>query len=148
MCGTGKADLMRSLGADEVIDYPREDFTDGTRHWDLIVDTAGHRRLTDLRRALTPRGTLVLVGSETGGRWLGGIDRTLRALLLSPFIRHHLRGLVSTERPDDLRFLRETIESGRLTPVLDRTLPFTELPEAVRYIHAGHARGKVVVTIP
>ncbi|OPC78754.1 NAD(P)-dependent alcohol dehydrogenase [Embleya scabrispora] len=148
VCGAGKADLVRSLGADEVIDYTREDFTDGARHWDLIVDTAGHRRLADLRRALTPRGTLVLVGSETGGRWLGGTDRTLRAVLLSPFVRHRLRGLVSTERPDDLRFLRETIESGRLTPVLDRTFPFTETPEAVRYIHAGHARGKVVVKIP
>jgi NADPH:quinone reductase-like Zn-dependent oxidoreductase len=143
---TTKVDLVRSIGADEVIDYTREDFADGARQYDLILDTAGRRSLSQLRRALTHRGTLVIVGGEGGGRWLGGFDRQiLRAPLLSAFVRQKLRPLVSKERSEDLLVLKELIEAGNLTPVIDRTYPLAEAPEAVRYLEEGHARGKVVI---
>jgi NADPH:quinone reductase-like Zn-dependent oxidoreductase len=145
---TTKVDLVRSIGADEVIDYTREDFADGSRHWDLIVDTAGRRSLSQLRRALTRRGTLVIVGGEGGGRWLGGFDRQiLRAPLLSALVRQRLRPLVSKERRADLLVLKELIEAGKVTPVIDRTYPLREAPEAIRYLEEGHARGKVVITV-
>jgi NADPH:quinone reductase-like Zn-dependent oxidoreductase len=148
VCSTTKVELVRSLGADEVIDYTREDFTDGARHWDLIVDTAGRRSLSQLRRALTRRGTLVIVGGEGGGRWLGGFDRQiLRAPLLSALVRQRLRPLVSKERREDLLVLKELIEAGKVTPVIDRTYPLSEVPQAIRYLEEGHARGKVVITV-
>ncbi|MEY9965254.1 NADPH:quinone reductase-like Zn-dependent oxidoreductase [Streptacidiphilus sp. MAP12-16] len=147
VCSTDKADLVRSIGADEVIDYTREDPTDGTSRYDLVLDTAGNRPLTRLRRALTPRGTLVIVGGEGSGTWIGGTDRQLRALLLSPFVGHRLRGLVSTQRHTDLRLLAELIEAGSVTPVIDRTYPLADVPEAVRHLKEGHARGKIVVQV-
>jgi NADPH:quinone reductase-like Zn-dependent oxidoreductase len=148
VCSTTKVDLVRSIGADEVIDYTREDFADGARHWDLIVDTAGRRSLSQLRRALTPRGTLVLVGGEGGGRWLGGFDRMiLRAPAMSVFSRQRLRSLVSKERSEDLLVLKELIEAGKVMPVIDRTYPLREAPEAIRYLEEGHARGKVVIRV-
>jgi NADPH:quinone reductase-like Zn-dependent oxidoreductase len=148
VCSTTKLDLVRSIGADEVIDYTREDFADGARHWDLIVDTAGRRSLSQLRRALTPRGTLVIVGGEGGGRWLGGFDRQiLRAPLLSALVRQRLRPLVSKERSKDLLVLKELIEAGKITPVIDRTYPLSEAPQAIRYLEEGHAGGKVVVRV-
>ncbi|WP_455358366.1 NAD(P)-dependent alcohol dehydrogenase [Streptomyces sp. SYSU K21746] len=147
VCSTTKTDLVRSIGADDVIDYTCEDFADGARRYDLILDTAGHRPLSYLRSALTPRGTLVIVGSEGGGRWLGGTDRVLRALLLSPCVSQKLRGLFSVERQEDLQTLRDLVEEGGIAPVIDRTYPLSEVPEAVRYLHGGHARGKVVVAV-
>jgi NADPH:quinone reductase-like Zn-dependent oxidoreductase len=148
VCSTTKVDLVRSLGADEVIDYTREDFADGARRWDLIVDTAGRRSLSHLRRALTPRGTLVIVGGEGGGRWLGGFDRQiLRAPILSALVRQRLRPLISKERSDDLVVLKEFIEAGEVTPVIDRTYSLREVPEAIRYLEAGHARGKIVIRV-
>lgn len=145
VCSTTKLDLVRSIGADRVIDYTRDDFADGT--YDLILDTAGNRPLSHLRRALTPKGTLVIVGGEGEGRWLGGVDRLLRAVLLAPFVSQQLRGLVSTHRQDDLQFLRGVIEDGKVTPVIDRTYPLNEVADAIRYVHEGHVRGKVVVTV-
>jgi NADPH:quinone reductase-like Zn-dependent oxidoreductase len=148
VCSTTKAGLVRSLGAGEVIDYTREDFTDGARRWDLIVDTAGRRPLSQLRRALTRRGTLVIVGGEGGGRWLGGFDRMiLRAPILSLLVRQRLRPLTSKERSEDLVVLKELIEAGKVTPVIDRTYPLSEVPEAIRYLEAGHARGKIVIGV-
>jgi NADPH:quinone reductase-like Zn-dependent oxidoreductase len=144
---TTQLDLIRSLGAEHVIDYTREDVTDGTRHWDLILDTAGHRSLSRLRRALTPAGTLVIVGSEGRGRWLGGFDRNLRAVLLSRFVGQRLRMLSSTPRPRDLQTLRELVEAGKLTPVVDRTYPLAEVPDAIRHMVAGHVRGKLAITV-
>jgi NADPH:quinone reductase-like Zn-dependent oxidoreductase len=144
---TPKVDVVRSIGADHVIDYRREDFADGRQRYDVILDTGGHHRLTDLRRALTPRGTLVIVGSETGGRWLGGIDRQLRALILSPFVGQRLRGLLTSENAKDLVVLTELIESGKVIPVVDRTYPLSETPAAIRYMREGRARGKVVITV-
>ncbi|MFJ6943190.1 NAD(P)-dependent alcohol dehydrogenase [Streptomyces wuyuanensis] len=147
VCSTTKTDLVRSLGADDVLDYTREDYADGTRRFDLVLDTAGNARLSRLRRALTPRGTLVLVGGEGGGRWLGGTDRVLRALLLSPFVRQRLRGLFSAERGEDLEVLKELMEAGGVTPVVDRAYPLSELPDAIRRLRESRARGKVVITV-
>ena len=148
VCSTTKADLVRSIGADDAIDYTREDFADGKRRFDLILDTAGNRSLSHLRRALAPRGTLVIVGGEGGSRWLGGFDRQiLRAPLLSPFVSQTLRPLISKEAKADLVALKELIEAGKLTPVIDRTYPLIEAPEAIRYLAEGHARGKIVITV-
>jgi NADPH:quinone reductase-like Zn-dependent oxidoreductase len=148
VASTTKVELVRSIGADEVIDYTREDFAGGGRRWDLIVDTAGRRSLSQLRRALTRRGTLVIVGGEGGGRWLGGFDRQiLRAPLLSGLVRQRLRPLVAKERRADLLVLKELIEAGKVTPVIDRTYPLSEVPQAIRYLEQGHARGKVVITV-
>ena len=148
VCSTTKVDLVQSIGADEVIDYTREDFADGLRRWDVIVDTAGRRPLSQLRRALTPNGTLVIVGGDGGGPWTGGFFRgMLRAPLLSLFVGQRLRGFVSKEKKEDLQTLTELIEAGKVTPVIDRTYPLIEAPDAIRYLEEGHPRGKVVVTV-
>jgi NADPH:quinone reductase-like Zn-dependent oxidoreductase len=149
VCSTNKIDLVRSLGASNVIDYTREDFADGSRRYDLILDTAGNRSLTHLRRALAPKGTLVIVGGEGGGgRWLGGFDRQIfRAPLLSIFVGQTMRPLVSTESVKDLLALKELVEAGKVTPVIDRTYPLSQAPDAIRYLAEGHARGKIVVTV-
>jgi NADPH:quinone reductase-like Zn-dependent oxidoreductase len=147
VASTTQVELVRSIGADEVIDYTRADVTDGTRQWDLILDTAGRRSLSQLRRALTPKGTLVIVGGEGGGRWMGGFLRNLRAPLLSRFVGQRLRMLASKERPEDLQTLRELLETGKLTPRIGRTCPLAEVPEAMRALEAGHTRGKVVITV-
>jgi NADPH:quinone reductase-like Zn-dependent oxidoreductase len=148
VASTTQLELVRSIGADDVLDYTRDDVTDGTRRWDLIIDTAGHRSLSRLRRALNPTGTLVIVGSEGRGRWLGGFDRQLRALVLSGFVGQRLRMLASKERPEDLEVLRELLEAGKLTPVVDRTYTLAEVPKAIRQLLEGHIRGKLVITVP
>jgi NADPH:quinone reductase-like Zn-dependent oxidoreductase len=148
VCSTTKLDLVRSIGADHVIDYTRDDFADGARHYDLILDTAGRRSLSQLRRALARRGTLVIVGGEGGGRWLGGFDRQiLRAPILSPLVSQTLRPLTSKERSEDLVVLSQLIEAGKVTPVIDRTYPLREAPEAIRHLEQGHARGKIVLRV-
>jgi len=147
VCSTAKTDLVRSLGADHVIDYTEKDFATGTTRYDVILDTGGNRSLSDLRRVLRPEGTLVIVGGEGGGKWLGGIDRQLRATVLSPFVRQKLGTWISKENEEDLQTLRELVEAGKITPAVDRTFPLGEAPEAIRYLREGHARGKVVVTV-
>jgi NADPH:quinone reductase-like Zn-dependent oxidoreductase len=144
---TSQAGLVRSIGADQFIDYTREDVTNGSRHWDLVIDTGGHRSLTRLRRALTRNGTLVIVGSEGRGRWMGGFDRNLRAVALSRFMPRRLRMLSSTPNQDDLQTLRQLIEAGKVTPVLDRTFSLPEVPTAIRHLDQGHTGGKVVITV-
>jgi len=144
---TAKAELVRSLGADHVIDYAREDITAGGRRYDVILDTGGHRPLSRLREVLTPRGTLVIVGSENGGRWLGGSDRQLRALMLSPFTSQTLTTLICSENTQDLQALTDLIESGQVRPVIDRTYPLSQTAEAIQYLRDGHAQGKVVVNL-
>ena len=147
VCSTTKTDLVKSLGADNVIDYTQEEITQSGQRYDVILDTAGQRSLRQLRRALSPRGTLVIVGAETGGRWIGGTDRQLRAIMLSPFVRQRLRTFVATPKNEDLQFVKELIEAGKVTPVIDRTYPLSEVPEAIRQLEEGHARGKVVITV-
>ena len=147
VCSTEQVELVRSIGADDVIDYTRDDFAQTGRRWDLILDIAGARSVSHLRRALAPRGTLVIVGGEGGGRWFGGIDRQLRAHLLSPFVGQKLGTFISKEKGEDLIVLKELIEGGKVTPVIGRTYPLSEVPEAIRQIERGHARGKVVITV-
>src|ERR687895_403806 len=148
VCSTTKVEMVRSIGADHVIDYTREDFAEGDQRYDLILDIGGNSSLARLRRALTPQGTLVIVGGETDGRWLGGTDRQLRALMLSPFVGQKLGTFVASENHEDMNVLKELIEVGKVTPVIDRTYPLSEVPEAIRYLKEGHARGKVVITVP
>jgi NADPH:quinone reductase-like Zn-dependent oxidoreductase len=147
VCSTTKVDLVRSLGADHVIDYTQEDFTRSGQRYDLILDIGGNRSLSRLRRALAPKGTLVLAGGEAGGRWLGGLDRQLRALLLSRFVGQKLTSLLSKENHEDLLVLKELIEAGKVTPVIDRSYPLSEVPQAIRYLEEGRAKGKVVITV-
>jgi len=145
VCGTAKADLVRSIGADHVIDYTRADFADGQWHYDLILDIGGNSRLSRLRRALTPRGTLVIAGGE-GARWTG-VGRQLRALALSVLIRQRLTTFVSRHRQADLDTLRLLTEGGQVVPVVDRTYPLAEAPLAIRRLSAGQARGKIVIAV-
>jgi len=147
VCSTKKVEMVRSIGADRVINYTREDFAAGDRHYDLIVDIGGNSSLARLRRALAPRGTLVIAGGEGGGRWLGGTDRQIRAMMLSPFVSQKLGTFVNKENHEDLLVLKELIESGKITPVIDRTYSLSEAPEAIRYLEGGHARGKVVISV-
>lgn len=147
VCSTTKVDMVRSIGADRVIDYTRDDFAKGEQRYDVILDIGGNSPLTRLRRALAPKGTLVIVGGEGGGRWLGVVSRLLRAHLLFPFVGQNLGTFVSSENHEDMLALKELIESGKVTPIIDRTFPLAEAPEAIRYLEEGHARGKVVVTV-
>jgi NADPH:quinone reductase-like Zn-dependent oxidoreductase len=147
VASTSKLDLVRSLGADEVVDYTREDITDGRRRYDLVLDTAGRRPLAQVRRAVTPSGTLVLVGGEGGSRLTGGFERQLGALALSPLVRQRVRSLASKETWEDLLFLKERIEAGELTPVVGRTFPLRDAAQALADADEGHGRGKNVVTV-
>ncbi len=148
VASTSKLDLVRSIGADAVIDYTREDFTDGSRRWDVIVDTAGRRPLRQLRRALTPKGTLVVVGGDGGGRWTGGFFRgMLRGPLVSLFVGQRLSALNSKVNHEDLQAVTDLVEAGKVTPVVDRTFDLVEAADAVRYLAEGHPAGKIVVTV-
>jgi NADPH:quinone reductase-like Zn-dependent oxidoreductase len=148
VCSPSKVELVRSIGADDVIDYTSDDFTDGARRWEVIVDTAGRRPLSELRRALTPKGTLVIVGGDGGGPWTGGFFRgVLRAPVVSLFVGQRLRGFNAKVNQERLRTLGELIEAGTVTPVIDRTYPLAEAADAVRYLAEGHPRGKIVITV-
>jgi NADPH:quinone reductase-like Zn-dependent oxidoreductase len=147
VASTSQLELVGSIGADEVIDYTRQDVTDGARQWEVIVDTGGRRTLSQLRQALTPTGTLVIVGGEGGGRWLGGFLRNLRAPLVSRFVGQRLRMLSSKPNQKDLQVLRELIEAGKLRPLIGRTYPLGAAPEAMRALEAGSTRGKIVITV-
>jgi NADPH:quinone reductase-like Zn-dependent oxidoreductase len=147
VCRTAKVDLVRSLGADHVIDYTRDDFADGEHRYDLIVDLGGNPTPSRLRRALTSSGTAVVAGGEQGGSLTGGMGRQLRALALSLFVSQRLTTHLCKERAVDLERLTTLIESGKVTPSLDRTYPLDHAPEAVRHLAAGNARGKVAITI-
>ena len=147
VCSAAKADMVRALGAAHVVDYAREDFADGRRTYDVVLDIGGNSPLGRLRRALAPRGTLVIVGGEEGGRWIGGIDRQLRALALSPFVGQRLTTFVSKERHEDLERLRVMIEAGHVVPAVDRTFPLDETADAIRHLESGRARGKVAVAV-
>ncbi|WP_314415797.1 NAD(P)-dependent alcohol dehydrogenase [Streptomyces kroppenstedtii] len=149
VCGPGGADFVRALGAAHVIDYTTGDITGGPHphRYDVVVDNAGQRPLSVLRRVLAPRGTLVIVGGEGGTALFGGLSRGLRAVLLSPFARQNLRNLVAVIRREDLLTLKDLTENGKLVPPVDRTYPLTETAEAVRHLEKGHPRGKLVITV-
>ena len=144
VCSTTKMDLVRSIGAEDVIDYTQQDFTRSGKRYDVIFQLAGTASPSACRRALTPRGTLVLSSGE--GRF-AGIDRILRAMASAPFVRQRMRLLRTKETNEDLLALVQLMEAGTLTPVIDKTYPLSQVPDAVRYIEAGQARGKVVITV-
>jgi len=147
VCSTGKMDLVRSLGADHVIDYTRDDFSIGGVLYDVILDTAGNRPLSVSRKALAPSGTLVIVGGEGGGKLTGGFERSLGAPLASLFSGQKFKGLVSTENYQDLEALTSFLEAGSVKPAIDKVYALPEAPAAVAYMREGRARGKVVVGI-
>lgn len=147
VCSAAKADLVRSLGASDVIDYAREEVDRDGARYDLVLDIAGNRPVSLLRRALTPTGTLVIVGGEHGGRWSGGLHRQLWAMALSPLVRQRLTTLVSREHGPDMQVLTGLVEEGRLRPVLDRSFTLAEVGKAIDHLAAGHVRGKVALTV-
>jgi NADPH:quinone reductase-like Zn-dependent oxidoreductase len=148
VCSTSKCDLVRSLGADDVVDYTQDDFADGTHHYDVILDIAGNPALSRLRRALTRTGTVVLVGGEEGGKVTGGmIERQLLARSLSLFIRQRFTSVLGTESGSDLQRVTELIEAGTVTPSIDSTYPLDQVPQAMRQLNAGQVRGKIAITI-
>ena len=146
VCSTTNVDLVRSLGADRVVDYTVDDFTRPAQRYDLILDNVGNRSLSDLRRALTAKGTLVLVGGGHG-RWLGPLALPLKALVLSRFVGQRLLPFLARVGKDDLVVLKELVEAGKVVPVIDRAYPLSDAAKAIRYLEAGHARGKVVITL-
>lgn len=148
VCSTRNVDLVRSLGADHVVDYTREDFAAGDRRYDLILDNVGNRSLADLRRALEPKGMLIPNSNKGGGRWLGGyLPRAFRALVVSPFASQRLRPFAASDKSEDLAALTELIEAKAVTPVIDRTYPLQETANALAYYGEGHPRGKIVITV-
>jgi len=146
VASTRNLEMVRSIGADTVIDYTHDEITEGGQHYDVIIDTAGNRSLSELRRALTPQGTLVVVGGS-GGRWLMGSGRSLRAMMLSPFVSQTLRTFISTPNRKDLLELKGFVESEEVTPVIDRTYPLDHVADAMRYIGERHTQGKTVITV-
>ena len=146
VCSTRNVDMVRSIGADEVIDYTKADFTQTGQHYDVMLDLVGNRPLSDCRRALTPRGTYVVVGVKDMGRWFG-LGRQTRALVLSPFVHQRVRVFIVRHNREDLAVLKELVETGQVTPVIDRRYTLSEVPEALRFQGEGHSRGKIVIAV-
>jgi NADPH:quinone reductase-like Zn-dependent oxidoreductase len=147
VCSTRNLAMVRSLGADRVIDYTQEDFTKASQRYDLIIDIVGTHSLSDYRRALNPHGSLIIVGSLDKGRWLGALTGTIDVWLYSQFVRQKLTFLFADLNPEDLDVLRDLMRAGKITPVIDRRYALSEVPEAIRYLEQGHARGKVVIKV-
>ena len=147
VCSTRNVEMVRSIGADHVIDYTQEDFTESGQRYDLIFQSAGTRSPSDCRRVLTSKGTLVLSSGESHGRWIGPVGRIIRARLLSLFVSQRMANLTMKPNKKDLQALNELVEAGKVTPVIDRTHLLAEVPEAIRYLEEGHAQGKVAITV-
>lgn len=148
VCSTTNVDLVRSIGADHVIDYAQADFTSSEQRYDLIFDNVGNRTLSELRRTLTPKGMLIPNSNKGSGRWIGGyLRRALQALVVSPFVSQRLRPFAATDKREDLMVLKELIESAKVSPVVDRTYQLHEVAEALTYYGAGHVHGKVIITM-
>jgi NADPH:quinone reductase-like Zn-dependent oxidoreductase len=144
VCSTRNVGLVRSIGADQVIDYMKEDFTQAGQRYDVMLDLVGSRSLLGCRRAVTPRGIYVVVGVRDMGRWFG-LGRQIKALLLSPFVRQRIRVLVVRHNREDLAVLKELVEAGKLAPVIDRRYTLSDVPEALRHQGEGHSQGKIVI---
>jgi NADPH:quinone reductase-like Zn-dependent oxidoreductase len=147
VCSTKNVDLLRSIGADHVIDYIREDFTQGAQHYDLIVDNVGTHSLLEYKRVLNPKGIYVMIGSTSIGHWFAWLATPIEGLMLSPFVSQKFGMFVADLNKEDLATLGDLMQSGKVTPVIDRRYKLSETPEALRYVEKGHARGKVVVTV-
>ncbi len=146
VCSTSKLEFVRSIGATHVIDYTREDFADGGRRYDVIIDLAGSRAVSHLRCALTPTGTLVILGGEGGGRWLG-VGRQLWSKIVGIFSRQRFRSPIGLVNQKDLGILKEMLEAGKITPIIDRSYPLSDVPMAIRALAEGHSRGKSVIKV-
>ncbi len=147
VCRTSNVDMVHSLGADEVIDHTKRDFTADNRRYDVILDTGGNRSLSDIRRVLSPDGTLVLVGAEGGNRVLGGVGKWIRAMLVSPLISQNLRPLSTKPNKTDLLFVKNLLESGKVKPILSRSFALSEVPDAFRFLKEGPVQGKIVIAV-
>jgi NADPH:quinone reductase-like Zn-dependent oxidoreductase len=147
VCSTRNLDLVKSLGADHVIDYTREDVTRGTQHYDVIFDTVGTHSLSDYRRVMTPQGIFVMVGGPSTNPWLGPLIVPLKSKFIAPFVSQKFQFFLADINPLDLTLLSTLMQSGKLTPVIDRTYPLSDIQAAMRYLAAGHARGKVVIEV-
>jgi NADPH:quinone reductase-like Zn-dependent oxidoreductase len=147
VCSTRNLSLVKSIGADQVIDYTQQDFTKGSEQYDLIIDIVGTHSLSEYRRILTPQGAVVLVGSLDKGNWLGPLMGSIDATLYSHFVKQKMTFLLAHLNPQDLDVLRELIQAGKMTSVIDRRYELSEVPEAIRYLEKGHARGKVVIAV-
>lgn len=147
VCSTRNVDMVRSLGADHVIDYTQENFTEGAVQYDLILDMVGNHSLLSLGEVMTPDGILVIVGSSSKGNFLGPMARPINALLLSPFVSQTMGMMLAELNPEDLAVMSELMQSGKVTPVIDRSYSLSEVAEAIRYVEEGHARGKVIVSL-
>jgi NADPH:quinone reductase-like Zn-dependent oxidoreductase len=147
-CGTRNVEMVRSIGADHVIDYTKEDYTQGTQRYEVIFDTVGNHSLSDDRRVLTRRGILVIVGAQSDDPWIGSLASFLKASVVAPFVSQKLAKLwADTNNTDDLNTLRDLMQAGKLTPVIDRQFSLSETPAAIRYLETGHARGKVIISL-
>lgn len=146
VCSAAKDQLVRSIGATHVIDYEKEDFVAGKTRYDVIIDTAGNRRLSDLRHVLTREGVLLIAGGE-GGRWVGGTQRNLRAYLISPYVRQTLLAPFLKGRREHLEAVRELVEAGEVRPIIDRSYPLDKAAEAFRYLAEGHPAGKITILV-
>ena len=147
VCSTRNVELVRGIGADHVIDYKQQDFTQGTERYDLIIDTVGNHSLSALRRVMQPAGALVIVGGSSEGRWLGPVTGLLKGLMLAPFIKQRIEPLLADMNSQDLTLLAGLMTSGKLVPVIDRRYPLSEVPQAIEYLETGRARGKVVIEV-
>jgi NADPH:quinone reductase-like Zn-dependent oxidoreductase len=147
VCSTRNVDLVRSIGADHVIDYTRDDFTKGAQRYDLILDNVGNHALLDTKRALKPGGILVMVGGPKRDPWLGPISRVMQAAVLSPFVSEEMVTFFAELNQDDLDVLGDLVRTDKLTPVIDRRYTLDQVPAAIRYLGTGRARGKVVINI-
>ena len=147
VCSARNVNVVRSIGADQVIDYTQEDFTKNGPRYDFILDNVANHSLSDLRRVLTPKGILQPNGGgHSGNRWIGPMASVIKANILSLFVRQQGRTFIAARNKEDLQFLKKLIEAGKVSPVIDRTYPLSETPEAIGYVGEGHARGKVVIT--
>src|SRR3989454_7416723 len=149
VCSTRNVDLVRSLGADHVIDYTKEDFAKGTERYDVILDNVPNHSLSECRRILTPNGKYVMIGGggPNDSRWIGPFGRVIKTLVLSPLVSQDMGMMMADPSQKDLAVLADMMQSGKVKPVIDRTYKLSEVPEAIRYLEQGHARGKVVITV-
>lgn len=147
VCSTRNVELVRSIGADRVIDYTQEDFTQGSQRYDLILDNVGNHSLSQYRRILQPKGTLVMVGGPSGDPWIGPLAQPIKASLLSPFVSQELVMFLAELNRDDLEVLSGLMQAGKVTPVIDRRYTLSEAPTAIRYLEEGRARGKIIVSL-
>jgi NADPH:quinone reductase-like Zn-dependent oxidoreductase len=147
VCSTRNVEMVRSIGADHVIDYTKEDFTQGSVRYDLIIDNVGSHTLSEYRRVLTPNGKLVIVGGPSGDPWLGPMTSLAKAYFVAPFVSQKMLFMLADANQDDLNVLRDLMQTGKLTPVIDRRYPLKETAQAIGYVEQGHAKGKVIITV-